>query len=191
MVYLNHCKEFLLIWLFSYFVINIAINEILPFVTITRLFKFNLPISNRGMGNKLPATTYGTRKVVEGGIGASGYVPKFFDYMHFLQDICCHPPTPELRRGGSRIPRRRGRQHLILPNFAKNCMKSKKIWAVGRLWTKKMSRLWLGPLNLPLLRYPHGESFLWLRYPSIRKHQNDDIISFLCLFQDPLPLQGK
>ena len=37
MVYLNHCKEFLLIWLFSYFVINIAINEILPFVTITHV----------------------------------------------------------------------------------------------------------------------------------------------------------
>ena len=26
-------------------------------------------------------------------------------------------------RGGSRIPHRRGRQHMILPNFAKDCMK--------------------------------------------------------------------
>ena len=41
-------------------------------------------------------------------------------------------------RGGSRIPRRKGtptlqrgvgRQHLILPNFAKNCMKLRKFWA--------------------------------------------------------------
>ena len=33
-------------------------------------------------------------------------------------------------RGGSRIPRSRGRQHMILPNFAKNCMKVRKFWAV-------------------------------------------------------------
>ena len=44
--------------------------------------------------------------------------------------------TSELR-GGSRIPRRRGRQpsrgrqHMILPNFVKNCMKLRKFWAVG------------------------------------------------------------
>ena len=38
-------------------------------------------------------------------------------------------------RGGSRIPRRRGRQpsggghqHMILPNFVKNCMKLRKLW---------------------------------------------------------------
>ena len=42
-----------------------------------------------------------------------------------------------LIRGGSRIPQRRGanppggRQHMILPNFAKNCMKLRKFWAVG------------------------------------------------------------
>ena len=40
-------------------------------------------------------------------------------------------------RGGSRIPCRRGcrpsrgHQHTILSNFPKNCMKSRKFWAVG------------------------------------------------------------
>ena len=40
-------------------------------------------------------------------------------------------------RGGSRIPHRRGRQpskgrqHMILPNFAKNCMELRKFLAVG------------------------------------------------------------
>ena len=41
----------------------------------------------------------------------------------FITFLCVH-------RGGSRIPRRRGRQHMILPNFAKNCMKLSKFWAV-------------------------------------------------------------
>ena len=43
-------------------------------------------------------------------------------------------------RGGSRIIRRRGhrpssggRQHMILLNFPKNCMKLRKIWAGGGL----------------------------------------------------------
>ena len=31
--------------------------------------------------------------------------------------------------GGANPPR--GRQHMILPNFAKNCMKLRKIWAMG------------------------------------------------------------
>ena len=42
------------------------------------------------------------------------------------------------RRCGSRIPCRRGvnplgggRQHTILSNFQKNCMKSRKFWTVG------------------------------------------------------------
>ena len=40
-------------------------------------------------------------------------------------------------RGGSRIPRRRGRrpsrgrQHMILSKFPKNCMKSRNFWAMG------------------------------------------------------------
>ena len=40
-------------------------------------------------------------------------------------------------RGGSRIPSRRGRQpargrqHMILSKFPKNCMKLRKFWAVG------------------------------------------------------------
>ena len=32
--------------------------------------------------------------------------------------------------GGGANPR--GRQHMILPNFAKNCIKLRKFWAVGR-----------------------------------------------------------
>ena len=53
-------------------------------------------------------------------------------------------------RGGSRIPRRRGanppggRQHMILPNFAKNYMKLRKFWAVGGACAGGT------PLNLPL-----------------------------------------
>ena len=34
-----------------------------------------------------------------------------------------------------------GRQHMILPNFAKNCMKLRKFWAVGGA----------PPLNPPLI----------------------------------------
>ena len=34
-------------------------------------------------------------------------------------------------RGGSMIPRRRGRQPMILPNFLKNCMKLRNIWTIG------------------------------------------------------------
>ena len=43
--------------------------------------------------------------------------------------------------GGANPPG--GRQHMILPNFAKNCMKLRKFWAVGRG----------APLNPPLLLY--------------------------------------
>ena len=32
---------------------------------------------------------------------------------------------------GSRIPRTRERQHMILPKFPKNCMKLRKCWALG------------------------------------------------------------
>ena len=34
-------------------------------------------------------------------------------------------------RGGSWIPCRRGRQHMILSKFPKNCMKSRQFWTVG------------------------------------------------------------
>ena len=34
-------------------------------------------------------------------------------------------------RGGSRIPRRRVRQQILLSKFSKNCMKLRKFWAVG------------------------------------------------------------
>ena len=37
-----------------------------------------------------------------------------------------------MTRGGSRIPRRRGRQPMILPKFSKNRMKLRKFWAGGR-----------------------------------------------------------
>ena len=49
--------------------------------------------------------------------------------------FCCESHT--LYRGGSRIPRRRGlqsysgRQHMILPKIPKNCMKLRKVWAMG------------------------------------------------------------
>ena len=155
MVYLNHCKEFLLIWLFSYFVIYIAINEILPFVTITRLFKFNLPISNRGMGNKLPATSYGTRKVGEGGIGAPGYVPKFFR-LHALFARYMLPSPNSGPTQGKGFPVGGGVNHrggAPTYDFAKFCEKLHEI-------EKILGRRRGAPLNLPLLRYPHGESFL-------------------------------
>ena len=52
-------------------------------------------------------------------------------------------------RGGSRIPCRRGcrpsrgHQHTILSNFHKNCMKSRKFWALG-------GRVGGAPLDSPL-----------------------------------------
>ena len=35
-----------------------------------------------------------------------------------------------------------GRQHMILPNFAKNCMKFRKFWAVGGGAPKSATGLW-------------------------------------------------
>ena len=131
MVYLNHCKEFLLIWLFSYFVINIAINEILPFVTITHVcLNLTFQFRTAGWGISYQLLPMGLGKWWREVLGRPAICQSFFDYMHFLQDICCHPPTPELRRGGSRIPRRRGRQPsggAPTFDFAKFCEKLHEI----------------------------------------------------------------
>ena len=42
-----------------------------------------------------------------------------------------NPDLQEVCSGGSRISQRRGRQPIIWPIFAKNCMKMKKFWARG------------------------------------------------------------
>ena len=47
----------------------------------------------------------------------------------FYKKIPSFPSRVPCRRG--RRPSRRGRQHTILSNFLKNCMKSRKFWAVG------------------------------------------------------------
>ena len=48
-----------------------------------------------------------------------------------------------------------GRQHMILPNFAKNCMKLRKFWAVGGGGARRGAP----PLNPPL-----GIDFLHLMF---------------------------
>ena len=51
---------------------------------------------------------------------------------------------PEFHVGGGAKPPG-GRQHMILPKFAKNCMKLRKFWAVGGGGAR-------APLNPPLER---------------------------------------
>ena len=46
------------------------------------------------------------------------------------ENITLSGEDPGFPGGGGTDPRG-GRQHMILSNFLKNCMKSRKFWAVG------------------------------------------------------------